>query len=298
MVDVQVGVHLGGGQADVTEQFLDGAQIRAHLEQVGGERVAQAVRGDTHADAGAQAVALHEPLHRPRAQARAPAVEEQGLTLGLTAAGGAGKEERIPLGQVLAQGLAGGPAKRNEPFLVALAADPHHLLGPVEVREVGGHQFRHTHAGRVEQLQHRPVPPPVPVHGGGRLDQGEHLVHGEKGRDVPAAPGSDHPGQRVGGKNSAAAQKTEEGAQGRELARHRGARVGRVQAGDEGTDRDRGDPVGRAVVAAEADEFAQVALVTGRGVGRIPLFHQQPGEERFDLGDHRQREVETTGYSV
>ena len=49
-----VGVDLGGGEAGVAEEFLDGAQVGAGLEQVGGEGVAERVGADAMLGAGAQ----------------------------------------------------------------------------------------------------------------------------------------------------------------------------------------------------------------------------------------------------
>ena len=50
VIDVDVGIFLCGRQADMPQQLLDRAQIRAHLQQVGGKRMAQGMRGDRHPD--------------------------------------------------------------------------------------------------------------------------------------------------------------------------------------------------------------------------------------------------------
>ena len=42
---VDLGIDLGGRQAGVAEQLLDGAQVAAGAEQVGGETVAQGMGG-------------------------------------------------------------------------------------------------------------------------------------------------------------------------------------------------------------------------------------------------------------
>ena len=51
--DIDVGIALGRGQLDVAEQFLDGAQIGARLQQVRRERMPQRVRADAEAQAAA-----------------------------------------------------------------------------------------------------------------------------------------------------------------------------------------------------------------------------------------------------
>jgi len=48
----KVRVNLGGANVGVTEHGLNGSQIRATLDQVGGKRVTKLVRGDRARDAG------------------------------------------------------------------------------------------------------------------------------------------------------------------------------------------------------------------------------------------------------
>lgn len=94
--------------------------------------------------------------------------------------------------------------------------------------------------------------------------------------------GTDHPGDGVCGHQPGALQKPKKGAQGRKLARHRGAGVGGVERADKGLHHGSGDGVGLGHRAAGAEELADVALVAVGGVGRIPLFRQQPGDESLD----------------
>lgn len=47
-----VGVDLGGGETGVAEEFLDAAEVCAVVEEVGGEAVAELVRGDAERDGG------------------------------------------------------------------------------------------------------------------------------------------------------------------------------------------------------------------------------------------------------
>ena len=57
-----VGVDHGGLDILVAEQVLDGADVVAVLEQVGGEGVAQGVAGDALVDAGQASGAMNGPL--------------------------------------------------------------------------------------------------------------------------------------------------------------------------------------------------------------------------------------------
>ena len=55
---LDVSINLGGGQRNVTEQLLDGAQIGAAFEQMRGERVPQRVRRERRRRRRASQVAL------------------------------------------------------------------------------------------------------------------------------------------------------------------------------------------------------------------------------------------------
>src|SRR3989344_500854 len=58
-----VGIDLGGGNAGVAQHDLDGADVRAVAEQVGGEAVADDVRGDFLGNAGLDGVKFYNPFY-------------------------------------------------------------------------------------------------------------------------------------------------------------------------------------------------------------------------------------------
>jgi hypothetical protein len=64
----EVGVDLGGGEAGVAEEFLDGAQVGAGLQQVGGEGVTQGVGADAVLGAGAQHVPMDDAADAARSK--------------------------------------------------------------------------------------------------------------------------------------------------------------------------------------------------------------------------------------
>jgi hypothetical protein len=69
-----VGVDLRGGEALVTEKFLDDAKVRAALDEMGGVRVAKRVRMHvTTRDAVDE-----DPAHVARSQTRTATIEEEG----------------------------------------------------------------------------------------------------------------------------------------------------------------------------------------------------------------------------
>lgn len=73
----EVGVDLGGGEAGVAEQFLDGAQVGARFEQVGGEGVPEGVGADAVLGASAQQVAMDDATDAPRRKRATASVEEE-----------------------------------------------------------------------------------------------------------------------------------------------------------------------------------------------------------------------------
>ena len=75
MIDVDLGVALGGAQAGVAEHLLDGAQVGALAQQVGGEAVAEGVGRDP-ADPLPQHPAGQLPAGLARIEPAAAAAEE------------------------------------------------------------------------------------------------------------------------------------------------------------------------------------------------------------------------------
>src|SRR5712692_11046616 len=60
VVEVHVSVPLGGRQARMAEQLLDGAQVRSLIQEMGGEAVAERVRARGNRRAGECDIALDE----------------------------------------------------------------------------------------------------------------------------------------------------------------------------------------------------------------------------------------------
>ena len=147
-----MGVDLRGGQALVAQHLLHRAQVAAGVEQVGGEAVAQGVRGDGLEPARAAQPAFEQERHARVGEAPAAVVEEERAL----ALGGA----RAALAQVLPQAGEGGIAHRHEPLPGALAHDPHEPRNEIHVPHVEGRQLRAAQAAGVEQLQDGAVPLP------------------------------------------------------------------------------------------------------------------------------------------
>src|ERR1019366_7769353 len=67
---VHMRVALGGAEARVAEQLLDGAQVGAALEEMRRERVTQGVRTDAEPRAARRDVAPYETVHAPDGEPR------------------------------------------------------------------------------------------------------------------------------------------------------------------------------------------------------------------------------------
>ena len=70
--DADVGVDLGGADVGMAEHFLDGPEVSAMIEEVGGEGVPEHVRGHVLLDIGGAGVVLDDAPDRAAAHA-APA---------------------------------------------------------------------------------------------------------------------------------------------------------------------------------------------------------------------------------
>ena len=119
-----MGVDLGGATALVAQELLDVPEIRAGLEEVGGEGVAEGVGGDPLGQAGGFGGPGDDPLHGAGGVVAAPVLAGEELL----AAG-----EGLPVDPDGGQGLLG---QEGVPILPALAAaDPQET--PVGVQVLG-----------------------------------------------------------------------------------------------------------------------------------------------------------------
>lgn len=61
-----MGIDLGGSNVSVTEKTLNGTQVGAIHEKVGGKTMAEGVRGDMFGDASKTGILLNDTLNRAR----------------------------------------------------------------------------------------------------------------------------------------------------------------------------------------------------------------------------------------
>ena len=161
----QVRVQLRGGDAGMAQQLLDHAQVRAALEQVRGETMPQRVRRHTRRQPGtlgaARWMARHasmRPSRRPRADRNSgpPRRSRSRATRRRSARPSASQAGRTVV-EVALEAVEGDVADRHQPLAVALADDPHEAAVERQVLPVEPERLADAQAGRVQQLQQRPV---------------------------------------------------------------------------------------------------------------------------------------------
>ncbi len=143
-----VRIDLGRVDGGMAEKLLDGANVGAVREQVGGEGVAKRVRRDDARDAGARDVRLQVPLDiawNDAVQFIRPAIDKQCLL------------HIISRFQVFAHRILGRKGNENDADLVTLAAHRQFVAREIDVgikrAELGYAQSR-----RKQQFKNRAIP--------------------------------------------------------------------------------------------------------------------------------------------
>ncbi len=157
-------VALGGGELGVAEEFLDGAEVGAVAEQVGGVGVTESMGVEAGVAVGEEAVFFDEQLDAAGGETGAAAVDEQSILL--CRADGEVKVERF----------GGFRGVGHEAFLAALAADAEPAFGAVEVFEVEADALADAEAAAVEEFEDGVV-----AFGLVLFDDGDHLLFGGNG---------------------------------------------------------------------------------------------------------------------
>ena len=137
------------------EEFLDGTQVRPHVEQVGGVAMSKPVGMDPVHQSGPNGPRPQDATHVAGIEAagRLPLLRPKRGEEGL------GQDTwTAPLIQVLAQRIAGGRGKGHDALLSSLSPDPHVASVQVDVPHVERHQLADPDSGTVEQLDQSPIP--------------------------------------------------------------------------------------------------------------------------------------------
>ena len=130
---------------------MDGPQVRATFNQMGGRRVPQGVRGDVRGIRHAPHHAMNCLSHCPLIDATTPAAEKEGI------GAGRGHEVGPPISEPVIERPLSGRSVRNRSFLGALPHHPHGESTRVEIGLINADQLTHPNARGVEEFSHRSI---------------------------------------------------------------------------------------------------------------------------------------------
>jgi len=179
---VDMGVDLGRSNVGVAQHDLHGAQVSAMGQEMGGKGVAQHVGGDGLADGGCQCRFLDDLPETEPGHGAAPVADKKDV------AAPALEDQRAGRFEVVVDDFPGRNAKRDEPFLVALADYPDEAGGEITGGKGDGDQFRDPDAGGVQEMEHGVVSLDLGGDGGGRGQESGYFADGQ-GLGEPA-PGT------------------------------------------------------------------------------------------------------------
>src|SRR3954454_13655935 len=143
----EVRVHLRGGDVGVAEHLLDGAEVAAAGEQVGGEAVAQGMRAHLAGEAGVAGVALDDLVEPLAGQRAAAEVDEEPRLVAVA------DQLRAAAAQVAVDRGDRLPPQRHQPLLRALAASAQYPLAQIDVPQLEPDRLRGAQAARVHHLE-------------------------------------------------------------------------------------------------------------------------------------------------
>ena len=146
-----VGVDLSGGDVGVAEKGLDGAEIGAVHEEVGGERVAESVGGNVFGDAGGASVFFYDALNRARGETAIVAGSVDGLEM-MRVVEEEGGQGIGASGEIFADAVGGGLRDKNRAVFLTLAADNKFATVEIDRIAVETDEFGDAEAARKEEL--------------------------------------------------------------------------------------------------------------------------------------------------
>src|SRR6266568_740515 len=130
-VDADVGIFLGGGERGVAEQLLNGAQVGAAFQHVGGKGMPQGMRRDPFERRDPQDVGIYDPRYAAAVYAAAARVDKKSAPDRILA----------PLVKIFLQRLQSAAADRDDTLLTPLAGHPYHAGNRIELPDIESGQL-------------------------------------------------------------------------------------------------------------------------------------------------------------
>lgn len=212
-----VGVDLGGGDVGVAEHGLDGAEVGAVHEEVGGEAVAEGVGGDVLCDASFAGVFLDDTFDGAGSEAAevAGSVEFALVFAVVEEKRGEGISAGI---EVILDALGGGFGDENGAVFLTFAADDELAAVEVDTVAVEFGEFGNAEAAREEELDDGAVAEAGFVAGVDGFEKAFYFVVVEEG-DLFADDVGEFDEGRVEGCDAAFGEVFEKTAEGDEVVR-------------------------------------------------------------------------------
>src|SRR6202048_3543541 len=154
-LDTRMGVDLRRRDRCVAEQLLHRAEIRARVEQMRRESMAQRVSGQAGVFVDLVQESLHGILDGAHRDAFAAAAEEECRSISRRSDR---TQQLVTLRFVVPQRQLGVVADRNDALLSSLPAHLHLLRKQVDIRPTNAAQLRQSHPRGIEKLQYCAVP--------------------------------------------------------------------------------------------------------------------------------------------
>jgi hypothetical protein len=193
-VDIDVGIALSRRQRAVAQQFLNGSQVRARLEEMGGEAVPQRVWVDPGGKSCPFDMTVDDTTHRPCAEATTSVVEEDGLSGRVRYL----EPEAVPGLEPSTKGMASRISERHHPFLVAFSHHPKDAALEVDIGPLETDQLTYPQAGGIQHLQNGMISALEGLVAGRGREDGIDLDRTEVAGEALVYLGGPNPGRGVG----------------------------------------------------------------------------------------------------
>jgi len=150
---VEMGVNLGGGDADMPQEFLHEADIPAAFEDVGGKGVAEGVGRVLFIGEGAFEIFFHDAISADAGEGFSESIEEEDAVIG----GFFPQEIGSSQIDVFNQSISSLGTERDKSGAVPLAGHSHDFIFEEDIGEAEGSEFGDSEPAAVEDFQHRTV---------------------------------------------------------------------------------------------------------------------------------------------
>ena len=206
-----VSVDFGGGDVAVSEQFLDGANVRPGTQKIRGERMTEGVGVDILGNSRFGGRSRNNPLHGAGREAQIFFFRMSPSSA--TVANKQGRIGIVSFGQVLGQSRGGPFGEKNRSSFAAFAQDTEGSFSEIGAVSVQGNQLGDTQAGGKKSLDYGPIAQSDDTVPGESSEQSADFFRSEE-INFARRTGTDGNFFRRKGRNVFARQVAQESAQG------------------------------------------------------------------------------------